>query len=140
VSIFGFVSTALFFPEGEQFTNNFGLWTACLGSGISTEMRKKLDAGMVKLTDIIKDSNNKTLAFNLETCGTLEAEKPNPTILNLMALSFTLPPLAFGLVFALPAIRQLKQSVQTAISRTSRSSSASSSVVPQPPATAFANK
>ncbi len=78
---------------------------------------------------------------DLETCGTLEAEKPSTTIINLMALAQTLPSLAFGLVFALPAIRQLKQSVQSAISRSSsRSSSASSSVVPAPPATTFATK
>ena len=118
-------------------TNNFGLWTACLGSGISTEMRAKLDAGAVKLTDVIK-STNKTLAFNLETCGTLEEEKPNQAIIVLMALAQTVPPLAFGLVFALPAIRQLRQTIKTVMSRSSRSSTASSSVAPAVPATAFA--
>jgi hypothetical protein len=137
ISLLGFVATALFFPEGEKFTNNFGLWTACLGSGISTEMRAKLDAGAVKLTDVIK-STNKTLAFNLETCGTLEEEKPNQAIIVLMALAQTVPPLAFGLVFALPAIRQLRQSIKTVMSRSSRSSTASSSVAPAVPATAFA--
>jgi hypothetical protein len=141
ISLFGFVATILYFPEGEKFTTNFGLWTACLGSGISNEMREKLNAGVVKLTDVIT-STNKTLAFNLETCGTLEAEKPSVTIINLMALAQTLPSLAFGLVFALPAIRQLKQSVQTAISRSSSraASSASSSVVPAPLANTLAKR
>jgi hypothetical protein len=84
--------------------------------------------GMMEIVDPTKITiRDKTEAGTKQFCGDIRASRPAPELLYLLLLSQSLPVLLFGVVFAVPALKQLHSSLAKLSSKVGATSSASSS-------------
>lgn len=110
----------VYIPKAEAFGVELELWNNCLVSGIN---QKQLQSGSGSLGKVNTDTSlNATLA----TCGNPKTWAPQADLLVMLNLSQSLPALAFGLVFARPAIKQLRAAFKRGLSSVAPTSNASS--------------
>ena len=70
---------------------------------------------------------DKTKTGTIAACGDIKSFAPAAELLYLLLLSQSLPVLLFGVVFAVPALKQLQTSLAKLSSRVGATSSANSS-------------
>jgi hypothetical protein len=84
--------------------------------------------GMMDMVDPTKITiRDKTANGTITFCGDIKASRPAPELIYLLLLSQSLPVLLFGVVFAVPALKQLHSSLAKLSSKVGATSSASSS-------------
>jgi hypothetical protein len=105
-------STALYLPQAATFAGALGRFSNCITTGIS--QNKLFDGGskVTKGTTVSDvycgDKFNQTIEGSIECCENVFDLTPPSLTLVLMAASSSLPPLAFGLIFAWGALKQLQ--------------------------------
>lgn len=129
------IANMIYLPEGKEFGTNADSWTRCILTGIPQS----------QLGNSSYDLNlaNKDLSYEAgrKVCGDLKDLRPafyEPSepggsddgavgLLVMLALSNSMPPLMFGLVFAIPSLKMLKKQLGNKLSSISPTSSAASS-------------
>ncbi len=112
-----------FLPQAVVFGSKMAMFLTCAQSGVPTQFWEN--------GQIVKGGNQHVflesdLETTLQKCGDYVAMAPPAAIIQRLLLSQSLPILLFGGLFALPALRQLKQNVKSKMrSATSAASSAS---------------
>jgi len=91
-----FLSSLLFLPRAVEFGLQTRRWDSCIKSGINFNTREN-----------IRDPTDLSLEAALSHCGSLGDFAPSAFLLYLITLTQSLPPLAFGFVFAQPAVARL---------------------------------
>jgi hypothetical protein len=86
----------------------------------TTGVMDKVYIGNITVTD-------KTTNGTIFACGNIKSFAPAAELLYLLLLSQSLPVLLFGMVFAVPALKQLQTSLKKLSSRVGASSANSSS-------------
>jgi hypothetical protein len=120
---FNVATTAVYMPAATDFGLRLGRWSSCLSTGLDQD---NIAAGGASkgLANLV--NTDKSLAGSFATCRGIREYVPAAALLVSMSLAQSLPPMLFGFVFAIPAIKQLSAAVSARFSVAPSSSMAAS--------------
>ncbi len=116
------LANMIYMPKAKDFGVLLEMWSNCLVSGIQGVGSGNGDGTLGVV------NTNKTLEAGLEFCGNPKAWAPGSWMLQLLAASQGLPAFAFGFVFALPALKQLRRVAAAKFSSVAPTTSMASSM------------
>ncbi len=123
LTLFNVAITAVYMPKASEFGLRLGRWTSCLSTGLDQD---NIAAGGASkgLANLVND--DKSLYGSFATCKSIRQYVPDAALLISMSLAQSLPPMLFGFVFAIPAMKQLSVAVSARFSIAPTSSMAAS--------------
>ncbi len=122
------VANMIFVPKAVQFGIDIESFVSCAGSGIKPRYWKgeEINDGIVtrEPENINKNTSQEAV---LNHCGDIREVSPSAALLVLLALSQSLPAFCFGVIFAIPALKQLRAVLKNKMSSVMPTSSSASS-------------
>ncbi len=109
LTVFNFATTFIFMPAAAEFGKDLSRWVNCLSTGMNQD--NIVDAGGAKEGLVNLVNKDKSLFGAFKTCNSIRNFAPDPALLISMSLAQSLPPMLFGFVFAIPAMKQLSAAV-----------------------------
>lgn len=126
LALLNITANMIYVPKAIQFGVDLDAFSSCVGTGVPPRFwnGKEMHNG-TNLAD--KVNTDTSLDAVIKTCGDITEVSPDSGLLVLLALSQSLPLFCFGLIFALPALKQLRSVMKNKMSSVMPTSSQASS-------------